>query len=117
MTPEQQLQLNELVNFKSSLEMSSTIPINIDQAYRERFKTKNNYILYAGSKVTASNSTLNITGLTGVLTTDISIVTLQVKGVTPVTILTNVTVANGITVVFSGNPLTDHTVNYVVIRP
>ena len=37
MTPEEKLQLNELVEFKKNLERSSTIPLSIDQAFRERF--------------------------------------------------------------------------------
>lgn len=39
MTPEEKQQLQELLDFKKSLEMSSSIPLSIDQAFRERFPT------------------------------------------------------------------------------
>ena len=37
MTPEQEQQLRELTDFKRNMERSSTIPLAIDQAFRERF--------------------------------------------------------------------------------
>lgn len=36
MTPEQQQQLNELLDFKKSLEASASIPFTIDAAFSER---------------------------------------------------------------------------------
>ena len=111
-------EVEELKSWKKSLEMSSSIPLNIDQAYRERFKDIKKYILYAGSFTTlGGDNSESITGLTGVLTTDIAIVTLQVAGSTPRTITTAVCSADRIDIVFSGNPSTDHIVNYVAIRP
>lgn len=37
MTPEQLQQLNELLAWKRSLESSSSIPLKVDQSFRERF--------------------------------------------------------------------------------
>lgn len=37
MTPEERQQLRELMDWKQSLEMSHTIPLNIDQSFRGRF--------------------------------------------------------------------------------
>lgn len=37
MTPEQEQQLNMLLQWKRQMESSNTIPLNIDQAFRGRF--------------------------------------------------------------------------------
>lgn len=37
MTPQEQAQLKELIDFKRNLESSNTIPLTVDQAFRGRF--------------------------------------------------------------------------------
>lgn len=39
MTPEEKKQLDELTKWKMSLEKVSTIPLNIDQSFRQRFSS------------------------------------------------------------------------------
>ena len=37
MTPEERQQLKDLMKFKKNLESSNSIPLNIDQSFRDRF--------------------------------------------------------------------------------
>jgi len=117
MTPQEKQQLNELLNWKKSLERSATIPLDIDQSFRNRFLSKLN-VTHAGTFVTlGGDSNETITGLRGVVGTDIAIVTLKEVGGTPRTIVNARAAADSIEVIFSGDPTTDHEVNYIVIRP
>lgn len=52
-----QRQLNELKDWKASLERSSTIPLSIDQAFRERFK--NNKLLTSTKSATSENQAVD----------------------------------------------------------
>lgn len=78
--------------------------------------TPSHVVKFAGSFTTAggdANETITVTGATG---TDIAIVTLSAKGGTPRTILTAAANTDAIDLVFSGDPSTDHTVSYMVLR-
>lgn len=54
---------------------------------------------------------------TGVLATDVALVTVNTVGGTPVTITTAACTADTVTVVCSADPSTDHIFNVAVIRP
>jgi hypothetical protein len=72
--------------------------------------------IFAGTHTTAGGSATETKTLTGLLSTDIVIVSLRQKGATPRTILTAAPTADTLTMVFSGDPSTDHKVDYMVLR-
>ena len=64
MTPEQQKQLTDLVEWKKSLETSSTIPLNIDQSFRERFTSDlTGTMTTSGKGATSDNQNVNEGGV------------------------------------------------------
>lgn len=73
-------------------------------------------VKFAGKYTTLGGSATEAITVTGVASTDIVIVCLQAKGATPRTILTAAPTLNTITLVFSGDPSTDHIVSYEVLR-
>lgn len=73
-------------------------------------------VKFAGKHTTAGGSATEAFTVTGVADTDIVVATLDTKGGTPVTIVTSQPTLNTVTVVFSGDPSTDHVVSYVVYR-
>ncbi len=73
-------------------------------------------IIAAGFHNSVGGAALEQIPVAGALSTDISIVTLEVEGFTPRTILTNIAVTDFINVTFSGDPSNDHQVNFELIR-
>lgn len=71
---------------------------------------------FAGKYTTLGGSATEAQTVTGVLSTDVVIATLNTKGATPRTILTAAPTTNTITYVFSGDPSTDHVVAYQILR-
>ena len=61
MTPQQEQKLNELLEWKGSLESSSTIPLNIEQSFRDRLVATSALALVVASGGTGA------TTLTGIL--------------------------------------------------
>lgn len=79
--------------------------------------TPSHIVVYAGSQTaTAGGSATETKTITGLLATDVVHVTLSVKGATPRTILTAIPSSNTLTIVFSGDPSTDHKYDYSVLR-
>ncbi len=73
-------------------------------------------VKYAGTFTTAGGDAAEQISVAGVLGTDIAIVVLHTKGVTPRTILTAQAGTDVIDLEFSGDPSTDHVVRYMVLR-
>ncbi len=73
-------------------------------------------VKFAGKHTTTGGSASEAFTVSGVLSSDIVFVTLQAQGVTPRTVLTAAPTSNTITVVFSGDPSSDHVVSYQVLR-
>lgn len=73
-------------------------------------------VKFAGKRTTTGGSATEAFTVTGVLSTDIVLATLQTAGGTPRTLLTSAPTTNTITLVFSGDPSTDHIVSYEVLR-
>jgi hypothetical protein len=78
--------------------------------------TPSHVIKYAGKYTTLGGNATEDATVAGVLATDIVVVTLQDKGGTPRTIVTAKPGTDKITLVFSGDPSTDHVVSYHVCR-
>lgn len=79
--------------------------------------TPSHICVFAGSQVaTLGGSATEAKTIAGLLATDVVNVTLSVKGVTPRTILTAIPSANTLTIVFSGDPSTDHKYDYQIVR-
>ena len=75
------------------------------------------YPLKAGTKTTVGGAAAESFTISDLKTTDIPIVTLKAKGSTPRTILTaTISATNTLTITFSGDPSTDHTIVYVIYR-
>lgn len=75
----------------------------------------NNVIYAALTTTSAGSATLALT-ITGLAVGDIPLVTVNTNGATPRTIVTAKVTANTLTVVFSGDPSTDHVLNIIVLR-
>jgi len=73
-------------------------------------------VKYAGKRTTAGGSASEAFTVTGVAATDIVFVTIQTVGVTPRTIVSAAPTTNTVTIVFSGDPSTDHIVSYQALR-
>lgn len=73
-------------------------------------------VKYAGTFTTAGGDDTETITVTGAAATDLVFVQLWEKGATPRTILTAVPSTDTITVVFSGDPSTDHKLYYQVVR-
>lgn len=74
------------------------------------------FIALAGNYTTLGGSATEAASISGVLSTDIAIVSLKSQGETPRTILTAAPSADTLTIVFSGDPSTDHVVSYMILR-
>lgn len=74
-------------------------------------------IIASGLHTTAGGDANENIVVTGALATDIAIVTLKTVGATPRTILTAAAGEDDIDVVLSGDPSTDHVLQYLVYRP
>jgi len=73
-------------------------------------------VFAAGVFTTAGGDADETITVTGLLETDIVIVSLAQKGSTPRTILTAIAAAGQINVTMSGDPSTDHKINYLALR-
>lgn len=73
-------------------------------------------VKFAGKRTTLGGSASETFTVTGVAATDIVLATIQAQGATPRTLLTAAPGTNQITLVFSGDPSTDHIVSYSVLR-
>lgn len=73
-------------------------------------------VKYAGTFTTVGGDVNEAITVTGAAATDIVHVTLRVAGATPRTVLTAVPATNAINVVMSGDPSTDHVLQYTVLR-
>jgi hypothetical protein len=73
-------------------------------------------IKFASQYHTLGGSATEVVTVTGVLATDIVQCTIQKVGATPRTLTTCAPTTNTITIVFSGDPSTDHIVAYEVAR-
>lgn len=78
--------------------------------------TPSHVLTYAGSHTTVGGSAAEAKTITGLLSTDLVMVMLKVKGATPRTILTAAPTTDTLTVTFSGDPSTDHQLMYFVFR-
>lgn len=73
--------------------------------------------IYAGLKTTAGGSATEVFTISGIAVGDICSVDVNTNGATPRTVVTSkVTATNTLTVVFSGDPSTDHVVNVIICR-
>lgn len=109
-------ELEELKAWKKSLEMSHSIPLNIDQAFRKRLNAEDKILKWGFFTTVGGDASETITGLDGVKSDDVAIVTLKGYGATPRTILASNAAKDSVEITFSGDPSSDHVVNYVVIR-
>lgn len=74
-------------------------------------------VKYAGANQATPGGSATVTKtITGLLSTDVVVAKLDVAGAVPRTILTSAATAGTLTVVFSGDPSTDHKWSYVVLR-
>lgn len=78
--------------------------------------TPSHIVVAAGSFTTLGGDANEAITVSGATSADIAIVSLQVKGGTPRTILTAVAATNAINVVMSGDPSTDHVISYMLLR-
>ena len=77
----------------------------------------NNNVIASGLFTTLGGDATETITATGAVATDVAIVTVNTKGNTPRTVTTAICTTSAITVTLSGDPSTDHVLNYVVIRP
>lgn len=73
-------------------------------------------VKFAGKHTTTGGSATEAFTVTGVADTDIVFAQLQTAGLTPRAILTAAPTLNTVTLVFDGDPSTDHVVAYQVLR-
>lgn len=73
-------------------------------------------VIVAGRFSTAAGSATQTITATGTVAGDTVLVTVAVNGGVPRTITTAVAATDTITVVMSGDPSTDHSLNYAVLR-
>ena len=78
--------------------------------------TPSHVVKFAGTFTTAGGDANESIPVTGALGTDIALVTLKTKGATPRTILTAAAGTDAIAVEMSGDPSTDHVLQYAVLR-
>lgn len=117
MTPQQLAQLNEATLFIQKLKSSFSIPLEVDQAFTERFHLGNYTIFSAGSFFTLGGDNLETVPIDGISQSDFVYTVLRSVGATPRTIITSIPNVGGIDVTFSGDPSTDHSLFYIVLRP
>lgn len=80
---------------------------NASEAFATRF---------GGTFTTAGGDASETITVTGALATDIVAVTVKTAGATPRSIVASTAAANAINVTLSGDPSTDHVLQYVVFR-
>jgi len=73
-------------------------------------------VFSAGTFTTAGGDTDETITVTGMLATDVAIVTLATAGASPVTVIDSIAAAGQIDVDMSADPSTDHVLNYMVLR-
>ncbi len=73
-------------------------------------------IVAAGRFTTVGGDATETITATGAVAGDTVIVTVAVNGATPRTVTTAVAATDAITVALSGDPSTDHSLNYAVLR-
>jgi Ni,Fe-hydrogenase III small subunit len=73
-------------------------------------------VIAAGEFATLGGDATESITVSGALASDIAVVTLNTVGSTPRTVTTATAASNAITVVMSGDPSTDHVLNYLVLR-
>jgi hypothetical protein len=73
-------------------------------------------IVGAGKFTTVGGDATESITVTGAIAGDTVLVTVATNGATPRTVTTAVAATDAITVVLSGDPSTDHVLNYAVIR-
>ena len=78
--------------------------------------TPSHVVKYAAQYTTVGGAASEAISVPGVLSTDLVWAQLKVAGGTPRTILTAAATNDTVTVVFSGNPSTDHVIYYQVLR-
>lgn len=78
--------------------------------------TPSHVVKFAGKHTTTGGNATETFTVTGLASTDVILATLQAKGGTPRTILTVAPTTDTVTLVFSGDPSTDHVVSYVAWR-
>lgn len=78
--------------------------------------TPSHVVKFAGKHTTTGGAASEAFTVTGVAATDIVLVTIQTVGGTARTIVSAAPTLNTITIVFSGDPSTDHIVAYQVLR-
>ena len=73
-------------------------------------------VIATGLFTTAGGDGTESITVSGALATDTAIVTVNTVGATPRTVTAAVAASNAITVTLSGDPSTDHVLNYVLLR-
>jgi predicted RecA/RadA family phage recombinase len=73
-------------------------------------------IVAAGEATTAGGAAAEDITISGVVATDLCLVTIHTVGSTPRVIVTSLAAAGKITVTFADDPSTDHVVTYIVLR-
>jgi hypothetical protein len=107
-----------MTNFRGPVNSRLGFKVNGEEVFDKdgNLKTVSHVVKFAGKHTTAGGSASEAITVTGVEATDLVFVVLETAGNTPRTILTSKATANTITVVFSGDPSTDHIVSYQVLR-
>lgn len=83
----------------------------------ELYNNQPAYVLkYAGSATTAGGAAAEVVSVSGAASTDLVLINIKTVGATPRTIVSASAGTNNITVTFSGNPSTDHVIQYFVFR-
>lgn len=107
--------------FKSEADAAGTYPSNrfgkrerkLLESIQDSFPFA---VIAAGEFTTAGGDANEAIAVSGALASDISIVTMNTPGASPVTVTSSNMAANQINVVLSGDPSTDHVLNYLVLR-
>lgn len=73
-------------------------------------------VKYAGTFTTAGGDASETITVTGAAATDIVCVTVKTAGVSPRSIVASTAATNAINITMSGDPSTDHVLQYVVLR-
>lgn len=76
-----------------------------------------NAVKFAGTFTTAGGDASESITVTGAAASDIVVVTVKTAGGTPRSIVAATAAANAINVTLSGDPSTDHVLQYLVYRP
>lgn len=108
-------------NFKSEADKAGSYPqFRFGQRERKLLESIQDSfpfaVIAAGEFTTAGGDANEAIAVSGALASDISIVTLNTPGSTPRTVSSSNMAAGQINVVMSGDPSTDHVLNYIVLR-